>query len=75
MRLQLKGFIVIDFASSFAQTQTLLKEAIRQGKIRVGDENETVVPTEFTRVPETWLRLFSGESTGKLVTKLVTKLE
>lgn len=70
MRLQLKGFIVVDFASTFSETQKLLREAVSDGKIKVGDENETIVPTNFESIPGTWLRLFSGNTRGKLLTKL-----
>ncbi|KAK5331668.1 quinone oxidoreductase [Exophiala xenobiotica] len=70
MRLQIKGFIVIDYLSKAAETQKIFRQAIQEGKLKVGDEMETVVSTKFDDVPKTWLKLFSGENTGKLVTKL-----
>ena len=45
--------------------------AYKEGKIRVDDANETVVETSFEDVPKTWMGLFEGSNTGKLVTKLV----
>jgi NADPH-dependent curcumin reductase CurA len=70
MRLQLKGFIVMDYLHKAAETQALFRQAIQDGLITLGDQTETVVPTKFADVPRTWLRLFSGDNTGKLVTKL-----
>lgn len=70
MRLQIKGFIVLDFMAKAAETVGKLVGAVQEGKIRVGEENETVVQTAFEEVPRTWLRLFEGENRGKLVTKL-----
>jgi NADPH-dependent curcumin reductase CurA len=70
MRLQLKGFIVLDYLSKAGDTLKLFRQAIQEGKLKIGDENETVVSTRFEDVPKTWLKLFSGENTGKLVTKI-----
>lgn len=71
MRLQIRGFIVIDCPpQKVKEVITLFQEAIKDGRLKIGDENETVVPTSFEDVPQTWLRLFSGQNTGKLVTKL-----
>ncbi len=44
---------------------------MKSGRIKLGDENETVVETAFEKIPNTWLMLFSGQNRGKLVTKLV----
>lgn len=70
MRLQIKGFIVIDHLHKAAETVGKLVGAIKEGKIKVGDENETVVDTKFEEIPGTWLKLFEGANQGKLVTKL-----
>jgi len=48
-----------------------LIEAVKSGKIKLGDENETVVETVFESIPNTWIMLFSGQNRGKLVTKLL----
>ncbi|KAF6222873.1 hypothetical protein HO133_000924 [Letharia lupina] len=45
--------------------------AAKEGKIKVGEENETVVDNKFEDVPKTWMSLLEGANTGKLVTKLV----
>lgn len=75
MRLEIKGFIVLDFLTqpnnkASDATQDLIA-AVKQGKITIGDENETVVSTAFEDIPQTWMKLFEGTNTGKLITKLV----
>ena len=72
MRLEIKGFIVLDFLEQGkgpAARQELI-EAVQAGKITIGEQNETVVSTDFKHVPETWMKLFDGANTGKLLTKL-----
>ncbi|OQU97383.1 hypothetical protein CLAIMM_03317 [Cladophialophora immunda] len=69
MRLQIRGFIIFDYKER-AEALKIFRQAIEEGKLKIGDENETVVPTRFEDVPKTWLKLFSGGNTGKLVTKL-----
>lgn len=71
MRLSVRGFIVMDFTPTFPETVKLLVSAVKEGKLKVSDANEQVVDTKFEDVPRTWLRLFEGANTGKLVTKLV----
>lgn len=72
MRLEIRGFIVLDFLAQGKGPQAIkeLREALKEGKITVGDQNETVVKTEFEGIPETWMKLFEGGNMGKLVTKL-----
>ena len=70
MRLQLKGFVVFDYLAKAAETIGMFVNAIQEGKLKIGEENETVVPTRFEHVPQTWLRLFEGGNTGKLVSDL-----
>ncbi|KAL6249476.1 quinone oxidoreductase [Rhinocladiella similis] len=70
MRLQIRGFIVLDYFQSRAEALKVFRQAIQDGKLKIGEGNETVVPTKFEDVPKTWLKLFSGDNTGKLVTKL-----
>ncbi|KAH7076167.1 hypothetical protein FB567DRAFT_155112 [Paraphoma chrysanthemicola] len=72
-RLEVKGFIVTDAVVS-GKAAGWLKEMIqgvKDGKIKVGEETETVVKTKFEDVPKTWSLLFKGGNTGKLVTELV----
>lgn len=72
MRLEIKGFIVLDFYAQGkgpAATKELV-DALKQRKITVSDQNETVVRTPFEKIPQTWVKLFEGGNTGKLITKL-----
>lgn len=73
MRLQIRGFIVTDWVAKGEATPTVKKlvGAVKEGKIKLGDENETVVDTKFEDVPKTWMMLFEGGNQGKLVTKFV----
>lgn len=71
MRLSVRGFIVVDYLHKAPETVELLVRAVQDGKLKVSDDNESVVPTRFEDIPQTWLRLFEGKNTGKLVTKLV----
>ena len=74
MRLEIKGFIIFDFlnvAGKGASATKELIEAVKDGKITMGDQNETVVSATFEDIPETWMKLFEGGNQGKLVTKLV----
>ena len=76
-RIEIKGFIVFDYllqGKGPAVIEQLVK-AFKEGKIRLGDENETIVDTKFEDVPKTWMGLFEGKNTGKLVTKLVAHNE
>ena len=72
-RLEIRGFIVIDLLESGGAPQAIadLVQAYQEGKIRIGDESETVVDTKIEDIPKTWLKLFEGGNTGKLVTKIV----
>ena len=45
-------------------------ENVKAGKIKIGEDSETVVPTAFEDIPKTWQLLFTGGNTGKLVTQL-----
>ena len=72
-RIEVRGFIVLDYVSQGKAPEAIgaLVQAFKEGKIRLGDENETVVDTVFEDVPRTWMGLFEGRNTGKLITKLV----
>ncbi|KAF2434798.1 NAD(P)-binding protein [Tothia fuscella] len=72
-RLQIKGFIVMDYLTEGrgAKFTKILADATREGKLKVGEENETVVDTKFEDVPKTWVKLFEGGNQGKLVTHIV----
>ena len=72
MRLSIRGFIVLDFASEFLATIKLFVQALQEGKLKISnEESEQVVDTKFEDVPRTWLKLFDGGNTGKLITKII----
>ena len=76
MRLEIKGFIIFDFFAEGnvpAATKELV-DALGQGKITIGDQNETVISTSFEKIPGTWMKLFEGGNTGKLITKLERRI-
>ena len=72
-RIEIKGFIILDFFAEGKAPEAIkeLVTAAKEGKIKVGEENETVVDTKFEDVPKTWMLLFEGANTGKLISKLV----
>lgn len=72
-RIEIRGFIVIDYLAQGKGPQAVgeLIQAWKEGKIQVGEGNETVVETKFEDVPKTWMSIFEGSNTGKLVTKLI----
>lgn len=76
MRLDVRGFIVLDFYAKgkVPEATEELIQAFKDGKISLGDQNETVVSVSFEGVPETWMKLFEGGNTGKLITKLTRSL-
>lgn len=71
-RLEVKGFIVTDAVNAGKTGPMLQKivEKIKEGKIKIGEQSETVVSTRFEDVPKTWLLLFSGGNQGKLITEM-----
>ncbi|KAJ4363488.1 quinone oxidoreductase [Neocucurbitaria cava] len=71
-RIEVKGFIVTDAIESGKAgpwVQELIKYA-KEGRIQIGPETETVVPTRFEDVPKTWMMLFKGGNMGKLLTQI-----
>ncbi|ORY15121.1 hypothetical protein BCR34DRAFT_478361 [Clohesyomyces aquaticus] len=71
-RIEIKGFIVTD-AVVAGKTGAILQklvQGIKEGKVKIGEESETVVPTKFEDVPKTWMMLYEGGNQGKLVTAL-----
>jgi len=69
MRLEVRGFIVIDYISQMPQARELFRKALEDGKLKV-DEGEHIVKASFEEIPNTWMLLFSGSNTGKLITAL-----
>lgn len=70
MRFRIEGFIVLDFLPKFPESREKLRRAVEEGVVKI-DEGEQVVETRFEDIPKTWLKLFDGGNTGKLVTQLV----
>ena len=69
-RIQIRGFILLDWADKIPAILQELIGAAADGRLLLPDSSETVVEVDIEGVPEVWLRLFSGGSQGKLVTKL-----
>ena len=69
MRLEVQGFIVLDYMSKVPQALEVLNKALSEGKLKI-EEGEYIVKAGFEDVPKTWMQLFSGSNTGKLVTAL-----
>jgi len=67
MRLKCQGFIVLDYPEKFGEAREIFTNAIKDGKLKI-DEGEHVVSGGFEDIPKTWMKLFSGANTGKLVT-------
>jgi len=70
MRIQIRGFIVTDYLPHRAEVMDIFRKAIEEGKLTIGEESEQVVPGKFEDIPKTWMKLFEGSNTGKLVTKI-----
>lgn len=71
-RIEIKGFIVTD-AIEAGKAPAMVKaivDKVKGGKIKIGEDSETVVPTKFEDVPRTFVMLFKGGNQGKLVTEI-----
>jgi NADPH-dependent curcumin reductase CurA len=68
MRIQIRGFIVTDYLHKRAEVLGIFRKAIEEGNLVIGADSEQVVPTKFEDIPKTWMKLFEGSNTGKLVT-------
>jgi len=71
MRIEVRGFIVIDYLHKAAETMEIFKKALSEGKLKVDDKSEHIVESKFEDIPKTWMKLFEGANQGKLITKLV----
>ena len=72
VKLEVRGFIVLDAVTSGKMGPYMgeLIKGVKEGKIKLGDEVETVVDTKFEDIPNTWMMLFKGGNQGKLVTAI-----
>lgn len=69
MRLQIRGFVVLDYMSKAGEALETLRKALAEGKLQI-QEGEHIVKAGFEDVPRTWMMLFEGANQGKLVTAL-----
>lgn len=70
MRLEIRGFIVLDYFNKWQETMSVFQQALKNGKLKLGEDSEQIVPTKFEDIPKTWMMLFDGSNTGKLVTEI-----
>ncbi|POS80925.1 hypothetical protein DHEL01_v200692 [Diaporthe helianthi] len=70
MRITIRGFIMLDYMDKAPQILGELIGAAADGTIKL-DQGETVVEARIEEQPEIWMRLFSGNNQGKLLTKLI----
>ncbi|KAF6839362.1 quinone oxidoreductase [Colletotrichum plurivorum] len=71
MRIQIQGIIMADWIENLPMVAGIYIDERKKGNIIIDENCETVVETAFEDIPRTWMMLFSGGNTGKLVTKLV----
>ncbi|KAJ4986101.1 quinone oxidoreductase [Stagonosporopsis vannaccii] len=69
-RLEIRGLIVLDGLAKAGEMLAAITQGVKDGKIKIDPESETIVPTKFEDVPKTWTTLFSGGNQGKLVTEI-----
>jgi NADPH-dependent curcumin reductase CurA len=65
-RASMKGFLVIDYAGRYGEAIREMSEWMAAGKLKTRED----IVEGFDKFPETLLRLFKGENTGKLMLKL-----
>jgi NADPH-dependent curcumin reductase CurA len=53
----------------FPEAREIFRKALQDGKLKI-DEGEHIVEGGFEDVPKTWMQLFDGGNTGKLVTAI-----
>jgi NADPH-dependent curcumin reductase len=65
-RASMKGFLVIDYAGRYGEAAREMSEWMAAGKLKTRED----IVEGFDKFPETLLKLFKGENTGKLILKL-----
>jgi NADPH-dependent curcumin reductase CurA len=71
MRLNVRGLVVTDLAPArWGAIVHELLQGYHEGKIQADEAGQTIVPASFEDIPKVWMRLFDGQATGKLLTKL-----
>ena len=71
MRIEIKGFIVLDYLPRMGEGLKALQEAYKKGDLKIDEQNEHVVSAGFEVIPSVWWKLFEAENRGELLTKLV----
>ena len=66
-RARMQGMVVFDYADRYAEAAREIAGWIAQGKLKTRED----IVDGFDTFPETLLKLFRGENTGKLVLKIV----
>lgn len=66
-RARMEGFVVFDYADRYGEAAKQLGGWLREGKLR---SREDVVRGGVADFPETLLRLFRGDNTGKLILQI-----
>ncbi|KAI1491902.1 hypothetical protein F5X96DRAFT_629466 [Biscogniauxia mediterranea] len=70
MRINIRGFIMLDWMDKAPAILQELIGAVADGRIKLHDA-ETMVEARIEEQPEVWMRLFSGKNQGKLITNLI----
>ncbi|HEV1997635.1 MAG TPA: NADP-dependent oxidoreductase [Candidatus Dormibacteraeota bacterium] len=65
-RARMEGFVVFDYADRYAEAVMQMAQWIDEGKLKTREEIVDGIET----FPETLLKLFNGENTGKLLLKI-----
>jgi NADPH-dependent curcumin reductase CurA len=63
-RASMTGMVVFDYADRYAEAARVMADWVAQGKLKA---KEDIVAGGIDAFPETLLKLFKGENTGKLV--------
>ncbi|KAF9078814.1 NAD(P)-binding protein [Rhodocollybia butyracea] len=69
-RITIEGFIVVDYYHRRDEAVNVLSTAVKEGKLVISEAETLVRCPELEKVPEIWMRLFSGKNTGKLITQV-----
>jgi NADPH-dependent curcumin reductase CurA len=73
MRLQVRGFVVLDAMPTgrWKRITDALVTGYLEGKLKATEQSLTIVPADMEDVPKAWMRLFEGQTSGKLLTQLL----
>lgn len=69
LRVDIQGFLVVDYLKEWPTAVKQLAEWIKDGKLKV-TESEDVRKSDVKGIPEVWSNLFTGGNRGKLITSL-----